>query len=171
MAEGMAGSRGCLCRPEGRIMNGSRKNKLRYRQRRGRGARGAGRRGAAGGGPMSSAVRETAEKRGRGHRSPRRGSASSNAADARAWRTASAIEQGRVIYRIPRGRAIAHHRSAARPYRSGGREARADEMDELKASIRVAWPEGTHRTLPRRGRGQLQLKKGWRRLTALRALL
>ena len=161
MAEGMAGSGGSN-QPEGRIMSG-RKNKfgiasveetpvgLVPRRR--------------GGGPMSSAVRETAENVAEATEA-RVEQRKLNAADARLYR--EAMEQGRVIYRIPVGAILTTDLPRDRMDLDG--VAKADEMDELKASIR-AHGQKEPIELYRDVAGELQLKKGWRRLTALRALL
>lgn len=118
-----------------------------------------------GGGPMSSAVRETAENVAEATEA-RVEQRKLNAADARLYR--EAMEQGRVIYRIPLGAILSTDLPRDRMDLDG--VARADEMDELKASIR-AHGQKEPIELYRDGAGELQLKKGWRRLTALRALL
>lgn len=114
-------------------------------------------------GPMGAAVRETAEtvqESTEAKMEQRR----RNAVDAKAWRTAS--EEGRVLATIPltaiRGDALPRDRLELEAV------AQSDEMEELKASIRErgqkepieVWPDGDF----------YQLKKGWRRWTALEQL-
>jgi ParB family chromosome partitioning protein len=111
-------------------------------------------------GPMGAAVRETAENVAEATEAKieqrRR-----NAEDAKAWRAAS--EAGRVLTDLP----LSAIRTDALPRDRLELEAvaQSDEMEELKASIRArgqrepieVWPDGEG----------YQLKKGWRRLTAL----
>jgi ParB family chromosome partitioning protein len=88
-----------------------------------------------------------------------------NAADARAFRAAQ--EGGLVLSRVPlddiRVDDLPRDRMALDDV------ATSDEMDELKASIRA---RGQREPIEvyRDAEGRLQLKKGWRRLTALRLL-
>ena len=115
-------------------------------------------------GPMSAAVRETAETVRESTESmveARR----QNAADAREFR--EAMTDGRVLSRVP----LEDIRTDDLPRDRLDLEgvARSDEMDELKASIRVHGQKEPIE-LYRDGQGALQLKKGWRRLTALGAL-
>lgn len=111
-------------------------------------------------GPMGKAVREAAESLQESTEAKieqrRR-----NADDAKAWRIAS--EEGRVLETLPLDRV----RTDALPRDRLELEAVAssDEMEELKASIRT---RGQREPIEvwRDGDGY-QLKKGWRRLTAL----
>ena len=115
-------------------------------------------------GPMGAAVRETAESLAEATEAKleqRR----QNAEDAKAYRTAR--EAGRVLQQIPLDRI----RTDALPRDRMDLEAAAssEEMEELKASIRArgqtepieVWTDGD----------VYQLKKGWRRFTALGQLL
>lgn len=115
-------------------------------------------------GPMGAAVREAAESLAESTEvkmEQRR----RNAEDAKAWRAAT--EQGRVLSTIP----LSAIRTDALPRDRLELEAvaQSDEMEELKTSIRVrgqrepieVWPDGDG----------YQLKKGWRRFTALSQLL
>ena len=116
-------------------------------------------------GPMGAAVREAAEDL---HASTeakveqRR----KNAEDAKAFRDAQA--EGRVLVRIPLGEIS----TSALPRDRIDLEAvaLADEMEELKSSIRARGQKEPVEVF-RDADGVLQLKKGWRRLTALRQLL
>lgn len=116
-------------------------------------------------GPMGAAVREAAaslaetteakiEQRRR------------NAEDAKAWRAAEA--QGRVLVALLLSDVATD--DLPRDRLDLDAVARSDEMEELKASIRV---RGQREPIEvyRDGSGQYQLKKGWRRLTALKQLL
>jgi len=114
-------------------------------------------------GPMGAAVRETAEtvqESARAKVEQRR----RNAEDAKAWREAS--EQGRVLAELPVS--VIGTDALPRDRIELDRVAASEEMEELKASIRArgqrepieVWVEGDG----------YQLKKGWRRLTALRQL-
>ena len=115
-------------------------------------------------GPMGTAVRETAESL-QESTEAKMESRRRNAEDAKAWRTAS--EEGRILTTLP----LAVIRTDALPRDRLELEAvaQSDEMEELKSSIRErgqkepieVWPDGDH----------YQLKKGWRRLTALNQLL
>lgn len=116
-------------------------------------------------GPMGAAVREAAEDL---HASTeakveqrRR-----NAEDAKAYRDAEA--EGRVLVRIPLGEISTN--ALPRDRIDLDAVAQADEMEELKASIRVRGQKEPVEVF-RDSDGMLQLKKGWRRLTALRQLL
>ncbi|WP_413717321.1 ParB/RepB/Spo0J family partition protein [Silicimonas sp. MF1-12-2] len=116
-------------------------------------------------GPMGAAVREAADDL---HASTeakveqRR----KNAEDAKAFRDAQA--EGRVLVRIPLGEIS----TSALPRDRIDLEAvaLADEMEELKSSIRARGQKEPVEVF-RDADGVLQLKKGWRRLTALRQLL
>jgi ParB family chromosome partitioning protein len=88
-----------------------------------------------------------------------------NAADAREWR--SAQEEGRVLVRVPLD--DIHADDLPRDRLDLERLARSEEMEELKASI-AARGQREPVELYRDARGRLQLKKGWRRVTALRLL-
>ena len=115
-------------------------------------------------GPMGAAVREAAESLQEATEAKveqrRR-----NAEDARAWRSAEA--EGRVLVTLdlfaigtedlPRDRLDLDAVAAS------------DEMEELKASIRVRGQREPVEVY-RDAAGAFQLKKGWRRLTALRQL-
>ncbi|WP_158969527.1 ParB/RepB/Spo0J family partition protein [Chachezhania sediminis] len=115
-------------------------------------------------GPMGAAVRETAssvnestenlvEQRRR------------NAADAKAFRAAQ--DEGLVLVRLPLDRILAD--DLPRDRLDLDAVAASDEMEELKASIRARGqkePVEVYESAP----GVYQLKKGWRRLTALRQL-
>lgn len=116
-------------------------------------------------GPMGAAVREAAaslaetteakiEQRRR------------NAEDAKAWRTAEA--QGRVLVNLLLGDVATD--DLPRDRLDLEAVARSDEMEELKASIRLRGQREPIEVYcdPM---GQYQLKKGWRRLTALKQLL
>lgn len=116
-------------------------------------------------GPMGAAVREAAEDL---HASTeakveqrRR-----NAEEAREYREAQ--DEGRVLVRIPVGDIA----TSALPRDRIDLEAvaQAEEMEELKASIRARGQKEPVEVF-RDADGVLQLKKGWRRLTALRQLL
>lgn len=115
-------------------------------------------------GPMGAAVREAAaslqesteakvEQRRR------------NAEDAKAWRDAHA--EGRVLVRIPLDEVQTG--DLPRDRMNLDAAAASDEMEELKASIRA---RGQREPIEvyRDDEGRYQLKKGWRRLTALRQL-
>lgn len=88
-----------------------------------------------------------------------------NAADAKAWRDAEA--DGRVLSRVPLD--AIHVDDLPRDRLKLDDVASSDEMDELKASIR-ARGQREPMEVYRDAEGRLQLKKGWRRLTALRSL-
>ena len=123
----------------------------------------AGQRRARGPGPMGAAVRETAASV-QGAAEDKLEQRRRNAEDAKSWRAAEA--EGRVLTTLP----LDAVRTDALPRDRLELEAVAasDEMEELKASIRArgqrepieVWLED----------GTYQLKKGWRRLTALRQL-
>ncbi|UWQ19859.1 ParB N-terminal domain-containing protein [Jannaschia sp. M317] len=114
-------------------------------------------------GPMGAAVRETAEtlhETTEAKIEQRR----RNAEDAKAWREAQ--EAGHVLLSLPLDRIGTE--ALPRDRLDLEAVAASDEMEELKASIRArgqrepieVWAEGDG----------YQLKKGWRRLTALRQL-
>ena len=115
-------------------------------------------------GPMASAGREVAENLSAATEAQvearRR-----NAADAKAFR--SAQEEGRVLVRVP----IADVRLDDLPRDRLDLDgvASSEEMDELKASIRARGQKEPIE-LYIDASGAKQLKKGWRRLAALRAL-
>ena len=115
-------------------------------------------------GPMSSAVRETAESVAEATEA-RVEQRQKNAADAREYR--AAVDEGRVLARIPLDEISTDDLPRDRLDLDG--VAASDEMDELKTSIR-AHGQKEPIDLYRDDAGTLQLKKGWRRLTALRAL-
>lgn len=89
-----------------------------------------------------------------------------NAADAKAWREAQ--EDGRVLVRVPVDEI--HLDDLPRDRLALDDVAASDEMEELKASMRARGQREPIEVF-RDAQGHLQLKKGWRRLTALRALL
>lgn len=115
-------------------------------------------------GPMGAAVREAAaslqetteakiEQRRR------------NAEDAKAWRSAEA--QGRVLVRLLLSEV--ETTDLPRDRLDLAAVANSDEMEELKASIRVRGQKEPIEVY-RDAQGRYQLKKGWRRLTALSQL-
>ncbi|TNF17239.1 MAG: chromosome partitioning protein ParB [Rhodobacteraceae bacterium] len=114
-------------------------------------------------GPMGAAVREAAGSLAESTESlveQRR----QNAADAKAWRQAQG--EGRVLVEI----ALDEIQTDALPRDRLDLEAVAtsDEMEELKTSIRERGQKEPIEVFA--GEGGYQLKKGWRRLTALRQL-
>lgn len=115
-------------------------------------------------GPMGAAVREAAEDLSASTEAKieqrRR-----NAEDAKAYRTAEA--EGRVLVRVPLGDISTS--ALPRDRIDLDAVAQADEMDELKASIQARGQKEPVEVF-RDAEGVLQLKKGWRRLTALRQL-
>ncbi|MEN0079682.1 MAG: ParB N-terminal domain-containing protein [Pseudomonadota bacterium] len=115
-------------------------------------------------GPMSAAVRETAENVAEAAEA-RVEQRTQNAQDARAWR--AALDDGLVLAKVALDEIATDDLPRDRLDLEG--VANADEMDELKASIR-AYGQKEPIELYRDSAGQMQLKKGWRRLTALRAL-
>ena len=116
-------------------------------------------------GPMGAAVREAAEDL-QAATDAKVEQRRKNAADAKAFRAAE--EEGRVLSRI----ALEDVRTDALPRDRIDLEAvaQADEMEELKASIRARGQKEPIELFEDEA-GALQLKKGWRRLTALRQLL
>lgn len=116
-------------------------------------------------GPMGAAVREAAASLAETTEAKieqRR----KNAEDAKAWRAATA--QGRVLVNLLLGDIATD--DLPRDRLDLDAVARSDEMEELKASIRM---RGQREPIEvyRDATGQYQLKKGWRRLTALKQLL
>lgn len=115
-------------------------------------------------GPMGTAVRETAESLNEATEAKieqrRR-----NAADAKAYRAAE--EDGRLLRRIPLAEIATDDLPRDRLELEA--VAQSDEMEELKASIRVRGQKEPIEVYTDAA-GRLQLKKGWRRLTALRQL-
>lgn len=114
-------------------------------------------------GPMGTAVREAAGSLAESTESlveQRR----QNAADAKAWRRAQG--EGRVLVELP----IGEIRTDALPRDRLDLDAVAasDEMEELKTSIRERGQKEPIEVFA--VEGGYQLKKGWRRLTALRQL-
>lgn len=87
-----------------------------------------------------------------------------NAADAQDYR--DAVADGRVLERVPLDDILTDDLPRDRIDLDG--VTTADEMDELKASIRAHGQKEPIELYERDG--ALQLKKGWRRLSALRAL-
>lgn len=116
-----------------------------------------------GSGPMSTAVREAAENLAESTEAKVE-ARKKNAADARDFRDAMA--DGRVLSRVPLDGIATDDLPRDRLDLEG--VALSDEMDELKSSI-LTHGQKEPIELYERG-GSLQLKKGWRRLTALRAL-
>jgi len=116
-------------------------------------------------GPMSVAVREAAEDL-QATTDAKIEARKRNAEEAREYR--DAVDEGRVLVRV----ALDVVRTDELPRDRMDLEAVAvsDEMEELKASIRARGQKEPVE-LYRDGAGRLQLKKGWRRLTALRQLL
>ena len=88
-----------------------------------------------------------------------------NAADAKAWRAAEA--EGRVLQAVPLAAIAEGDLPRDRLDLAGA--AVSEAMEELKASIR-ARGQREPVELYRDRDGRLQIKKGWRRITALRAL-
>lgn len=116
-----------------------------------------------GSGPMSAAVRDTAETVEEATEA-KVAQRQQNATDAKAWREADA--DGRVLQRV--ALEDIHTDDLPRDRMDLEAVAGSDEMDELKASIRA---HGQKEPMELYRAGEvLQLKKGWRRLTALRAL-
>ncbi|MGS4946131.1 ParB N-terminal domain-containing protein [Meridianimarinicoccus sp. RP-17] len=116
-------------------------------------------------GPMGAAVREAAASLAETTEAKieqRR----KNAEDAKAWRAAEA--QGRVLVTLLLSDVATD--DLPRDRLDLEAVARSDEMEELKASIRA---RGQREPIEvyRDATGQYQLKKGWRRLTALKQLL
>lgn len=115
-------------------------------------------------GPMGVAVRETAisaQESSEALVEQRR----QNASDARSWRAAQ--DEGRVL--VPLALEAVDTADLPRDRLDLEQAAASDEMDELKASIRERGqrePVEVFRTTD----GRYELKKGWRRLTALRQL-
>jgi ParB family chromosome partitioning protein len=116
------------------------------------------------GGPMSSAVREAADNLTESTEAKVE-ARKRNASDAKHYR--EAVEDGRLLVRVP----VADIQTDDLPRDRLRLDdvAAADEMEELKASIQ-AHGQKEPIELYRDGAGGLQLKKGWRRLTALKAL-
>ena len=116
-------------------------------------------------GPMGAAIRETSEALNESTEAKveqrRR-----NAEDAKTWR--AALEEGRVLSRLPLE--DIHTDDLPRDRMELEAVAEADEMEELKASIRARGQKEPVEVY-RGADGRLQIKKGWRRLTALRQLL
>ena len=116
-------------------------------------------------GPMGAAVREAAEDL-QAATNAKVEARRKNADDAREFRTAQ--EEGRVLANV----SLADISTDALPRDRMDLESIAGsvEMEELKASIRARGQKEPIE-LFRDEAGPLQLKKGWRRLTALRQLL
>lgn len=117
-----------------------------------------------GSGPMSTAVRETAENVQEATEAKIE-IRQKNAADAKEYRAAR--RAGRVLEQIPLGEIATD--SLPRDRLDLAAVAQTEEMEELKASIRAHGQKEPIEVFADVG-GQLQLKKGWRRLTALRQL-
>lgn len=116
-------------------------------------------------GPMGAAVREAADDL-QATTDAKIEQRRRNAEDAKAYRDAQT--EGRVLVHLP----LSEIATSALPRDRLDLEAvaRADEMEELKASIRARGQKEPIEVF-RDDDGVLQLKKGWRRLTALRQLL
>lgn len=115
-------------------------------------------------GPMGTAVRETAESLTEATESKveqRR----QNAADAKAYREAQ--EDGRILMTIPLG--DIHTDDLPRDRLALEAVAASDEMEELKSSIRARGQKEPVEVYEGED-GRYQLKKGWRRFTALSQL-
>lgn len=115
-------------------------------------------------GPMGTAVRETAESVTEATEA-RVEQRRQNAVDAKAYRAAAA--DGRLLQRLPVGNLGTE--DLPRDRLELDAVARSDEMEELKASIRQRGQKEPIEVY-RDAAGMYQLKKGWRRLTALRQL-
>ncbi len=116
-------------------------------------------------GPMGAAIRDTAENLGASTEAKveqRR----QNAEDAKSYRTAAA--EGLVLTRVPLGEV--HADDLPRDRMELDAVAQSDEMEELKASIRARGQKEPVE-LYKGADGRLQIKKGWRRFTALSQLL
>lgn len=115
-------------------------------------------------GPMNVAVREAAQDL-KAATEAKIEQRRRNAEEAREYRAAR--EEGRVLVRVP----LDEVKTDALPRDRIDLDAVAssDEMEELKSSIRTRGQKEPIE-LYRDGAGELQLKKGWRRLTALRQL-
>ncbi|WP_394200124.1 ParB/RepB/Spo0J family partition protein [Litoreibacter albidus] len=115
-------------------------------------------------GPMGAAVRDAAESLTESTEAKveqRR----QNADDAKAFRAAA--DEGRVLERVALG--DVHTDDLPRDRLELDAVAQSDEMEELKSSI-MARGQKEPVELYRGDDGRLQLKKGWRRFTALRQL-
>ncbi|QUJ78176.1 ParB N-terminal domain-containing protein [Sulfitobacter albidus] len=115
-------------------------------------------------GPMGAAIRDTAESLSQSTEAKveqRR----QNAEDAKAFR--SAQDAGLMLQRVPLDEV--HSDDLPRDRLDLEAVAVADEMEELKASIRARGQKEPVE-LYRGGDGRLQIKKGWRRYTALSQL-
>ena len=115
-------------------------------------------------GPMGAAVRDAASSMTEATEAKveqRR----QNAADAKEYR--AAVEDGRLLQRLPVGNLATD--DLPRDRLALDDVARSDEMEELKASIRARGQKEPIEVY-RDAEGNYQLKKGWRRLTALRQL-
>lgn len=116
-------------------------------------------------GPMGAAIRDTAENLGASTEAKveqRR----QNAEDAKNYRTASV--EGLILTRVPL--ADVHADDLPRDRLELEAVAQADEMEELKASIQARGQKEPVE-LYQGADGRLQIKKGWRRFTALSQLL
>ncbi len=115
-------------------------------------------------GPMGAAVREAAEDL-HATTEAKIEQRKKNAEDAKAYRAAQS--EGRVLVSIPIGEIKTDE--LPRDRMDLERVATSDEMEELKTSIRARGQKEPIE-LFRDATGGLQLKKGWRRLTALTQL-
>ena len=115
-------------------------------------------------GPMGAAVRDAASSMTEATEAKveqRR----QNAADAKEYR--AAVADGRMLQRLPVGNLATD--DLPRDRLALDDVARSDEMEELKASIRARGQKEPIEVYVD-AEGRFQLKKGWRRLTALRQL-
>lgn len=116
-------------------------------------------------GPMGAAIRDASEALSESTEAKveqRR----KNAEDAKTYRAAAV--DGLILTRLPL--ADVHSDDLPRDRLELEAVAQADEMEELKASIRARGQKEPVEVY-RGADGRLQIKKGWRRLTALRQLL
>ncbi len=115
-------------------------------------------------GPMGAAVRETANSLNESTEN-RVEQRRQNASDAKEYRKAR--DEGRVLVAV--GTNEIHTSDLPRDRLDLSAVASSDEMDELKASIQERGQKEPIE-LYKDSEGRLQLKKGWRRLTALKQL-
>ncbi|MEQ6250913.1 ParB N-terminal domain-containing protein [Sulfitobacter sp. HNIBRBA3233] len=115
-------------------------------------------------GPMGAAVRDTAENLTEATNA-KVAQRRQNAEDAKEYRTAQ--EEGRLLVNIPLAEVATT--DLPRDRMELDAVARSDEMDELKASIRERGQKEPVEVYVD-GDGVYQIKKGWRRLTALAQL-
>ncbi|WP_138473284.1 ParB N-terminal domain-containing protein [Poseidonocella sp. HB161398] len=114
-------------------------------------------------GPMSTAIRETAQTLDKAEEDLRQ-QRKRNADEARQWR--SALEEGLVLLRLPLD--VIRSEDLARDRSNLAEELKSPEMEELKQSIRVLGQKEPI-SVQQTGEGY-SLTSGWRRLNALRML-